>query len=245
MNGVGRHTNPWFQARFEPPDSFWLAWARGEGSLPKPAPQPPRRQDEGRDDPPPEDQGRQDSGREPLQHAQRGGPGTGHHERWVPGGWRFRGAAHGLNVEGDLGHVAALLEVLHPAVDLLYLTPHAGELALDGERVLHVVGPVVQVEKRLLRREKVPFPRLQIHVLFGHVLAGDGVGRNLLPQAPELVQGILEVFRGDREDEVRVQGVTRAVRLRAHDGPPESGDDLLGGRRLATNVLRGYAKLRR
>ncbi len=43
----------------------------------------------------------------------------------------------------DLGHVAALLEVLDPALDLLDLSAHGGELALYQKRVLHVVGPVL------------------------------------------------------------------------------------------------------
>src|SRR5215213_2937724 len=52
-------------------------------------------------------------------------------------------AGRGPVAERDLGHVAALLEVLDPALDLLDLPAHGGELALYQKRVLHVVGPVL------------------------------------------------------------------------------------------------------
>jgi len=44
------------------------------------------------------------------------------------------GACDGCDAEGDLGSVAALLEVLHPALDLFDMTPDARQLALDGAR---------------------------------------------------------------------------------------------------------------
>jgi hypothetical protein len=45
------------------------------------------------------------------------------------------GACNGCDAEGDLGSVAALLGVLHPALDLFDMTPDARQLALDGARV--------------------------------------------------------------------------------------------------------------
>ena len=65
------------------------------------------------------------------------------------------GAGDGRDAEGDLGRVAALFEVLHPALDLLDLAPDAGQLALNGKRVLHLVGPVVQIQERLFHCEQV------------------------------------------------------------------------------------------
>jgi len=80
------------------------------------------------------------------------------------------GACDGCDAEGDLGSVAALLEVLHPALDLFDMTPDARQLALDGARVPHAVGPVLQIQERLVCREQVSLARLRIHILLGDVL---------------------------------------------------------------------------
>src|SRR5215210_2607797 len=130
-------------------------------------------------------------------------------------------------------------------MDLFDLASYRGEFALDRKRVLDVVGPVVQVEQRLLGREQVTLLRLEIHVLLGHVLPGDGIRRDRLAESSQLTEGILELLRGHGDYEVSVRRVARAVALRAERRPPEAGRDLLGPGRLALDILRGYAKLRR
>ena len=50
------------------------------------------------------------------------------------------------------------------------MAPDARQIALDGARVSHAVGPVLQIQERLVCREQVSLARLRIHILLGDVL---------------------------------------------------------------------------
>jgi hypothetical protein len=110
------------------------------------------------------------------------------------GGFRTR---EQVDVEGNLGERGALLQVLDPALHLLDLAADVRQLALDRERIVYALRPVVEPEQALLSRKEVALARLQVHELLGHVLPPDGVRCDLLAQVPQLVERLLELWRGD------------------------------------------------
>src|SRR5215211_1606527 len=216
---------------------------RGGSRAPVPPPPPQESPDEHGCEPPAEDESRDDGRRYGLEDLERGAPCTRHDVSGLPGRLRWWRARDGLDIQGYLGVGGVLIQVLDPALHHLDLPADGRKLALDRERLLHVLCPIVKPQQALFGGPEITLPGLEIHVFLGHILAADGVGRDLLAQAPQLVEHPLEFRGGDREYELGSKGVAAPVDLRAEDAAACGSGDLLGLRSILADLLCAEAEV--
>jgi hypothetical protein len=214
-----------------------LSCVRGGTRTPVTPSPPEEPRDDRRREPPAEGDYREEGGRQRLEDEQRGLPCLRYDVCGVPGGLGGLGTRDRMDSEGYLRERGALLQVLDPALHLLDLAADVRQLALDRERIVHALSPVVEFEQALLGSQEVTLARLQVHELLGHVLSHDGVGCDLLAQPSQLVERLLELWGGDREHQIRVDGAVVLGDPRAKNAAAELRGDPLRLRGALTDCL--------